>query len=260
MATDYGLYDQWIEVRVPGGGQEFLLPHFVQRGARAYPASYPMNTGGSFLGDKAAGAWSWPLTSNWYRGHVDLYHHSHVHLHGLVLKYLNTSNNFTLLNFKTILLRKLFSAFVFWLCLPLASGWFLSWSILRSWTWWYLRMKPQLTFMYETLCTKLYVWNQRERNWLFITIRKQWNCGGTLELQSPHLLFPGFQSSVHWTGNCGYELARENDWTARGVPPYPGKQHRRRRHTGKHVTTRLAEQVAVVYLKSLKCLRPTITN
>jgi hypothetical protein len=28
------------------------------------PPSYPMGTGGSFPGDKAAGTWSWPLTSN----------------------------------------------------------------------------------------------------------------------------------------------------------------------------------------------------
>jgi len=27
------------------------------------PASYPMGTMGSFPGGKAAGAWSWPLTS-----------------------------------------------------------------------------------------------------------------------------------------------------------------------------------------------------
>jgi len=32
-------------------------------GSGAHPASYPMGTGGSFLGGKAAGSWSWPLTS-----------------------------------------------------------------------------------------------------------------------------------------------------------------------------------------------------
>jgi hypothetical protein len=37
--------------------------HRVQTGCGAYPASYPMGTGGSTLADKAAGAWSWPLTS-----------------------------------------------------------------------------------------------------------------------------------------------------------------------------------------------------
>jgi hypothetical protein len=37
--------------------------HF-QTGSRANPTSYPMGTGGSFPGCKAAGAWSWSWTSN----------------------------------------------------------------------------------------------------------------------------------------------------------------------------------------------------
>jgi hypothetical protein len=53
----------------------------------AHPASYPMGTRGSFCGDKAAGAWSWPLTSIQYRGQecVELYLHSPICLHGVVL-------------------------------------------------------------------------------------------------------------------------------------------------------------------------------
>jgi hypothetical protein len=39
--------------------QEFSLLHVVQAGSGAHPASYTMVTGG-----KAAGAWSWPLTSS----------------------------------------------------------------------------------------------------------------------------------------------------------------------------------------------------
>jgi hypothetical protein len=35
----------------------------IQAGYEAHPASYPMGTGGSFPGGKAAGASSWPLTS-----------------------------------------------------------------------------------------------------------------------------------------------------------------------------------------------------
>jgi hypothetical protein len=37
-----------------------------------------MGTGGSFLRGKAAGAWSWPLTSKYCRGqeYLDLYIHS----------------------------------------------------------------------------------------------------------------------------------------------------------------------------------------
>jgi hypothetical protein len=40
----------------PGGGQEFSLLYVVQTGSGAYAASYPMGTGDSFPGDKAAGA------------------------------------------------------------------------------------------------------------------------------------------------------------------------------------------------------------
>jgi hypothetical protein len=45
------------------GAGNFSLLHRVQNGSWAHPASYPMGTGGSFPGSKAAGAWSWPLTS-----------------------------------------------------------------------------------------------------------------------------------------------------------------------------------------------------
>jgi hypothetical protein len=40
-------------------GQEFSLLQVAQTGSGVHPTSYPMGTGG-----KAAGAWSWPLTSN----------------------------------------------------------------------------------------------------------------------------------------------------------------------------------------------------
>jgi hypothetical protein len=49
------------EVGVPAGAGNFSLRHRVQNASGAHPASYPMGTGGSFSGDKAAGAWSWPL-------------------------------------------------------------------------------------------------------------------------------------------------------------------------------------------------------
>jgi hypothetical protein len=39
-------------------GQEFALLHVVQTGSEAHPASYPMGTGDSLPGGKAAGAWS----------------------------------------------------------------------------------------------------------------------------------------------------------------------------------------------------------
>jgi hypothetical protein len=46
-----------------------------------------MGAKGSFSGGKADGAWSWPLTSNKWRGqeNVDLYIHSLLSLHGVVL-------------------------------------------------------------------------------------------------------------------------------------------------------------------------------
>jgi hypothetical protein len=37
-------------------GQEFSLLHFVQTGSGVHPTSYPMGTGGSFPGGKAAWA------------------------------------------------------------------------------------------------------------------------------------------------------------------------------------------------------------
>jgi hypothetical protein len=50
----YGLHDRMIG-SIPGGGWQFF--------SGAHPASDPMGTRGSFLRCKAAGAWSWPLTS-----------------------------------------------------------------------------------------------------------------------------------------------------------------------------------------------------
>jgi hypothetical protein len=47
--------------------QEFSRLHVFQTGSGAHPASYPMATEGSFRGGKAAGAWSWPLTSSYCR-------------------------------------------------------------------------------------------------------------------------------------------------------------------------------------------------
>jgi len=37
--------------------------HCIQTSSGTHLVSYPMGTGGYFLGDKAARAWSWPLTS-----------------------------------------------------------------------------------------------------------------------------------------------------------------------------------------------------
>jgi hypothetical protein len=42
---------------------DVILHHRVQNGSGAHTASYPVGTRGSFSGGKAAGVWSWPLTS-----------------------------------------------------------------------------------------------------------------------------------------------------------------------------------------------------
>jgi hypothetical protein len=86
IETSFGLDDWGVGVRV-WYGQKVSLLHVVQTGSGAHPASYRMGTGDSFPGGKAAGAWSWPLNSNKYRGqeNVDLYIHSSIRLHGVVL-------------------------------------------------------------------------------------------------------------------------------------------------------------------------------
>jgi hypothetical protein len=56
-------HDNLSRVRFPAGAGKFSLHYHVQNGSGAHPASYPMGTRSSFPGCKAAGAWSWPLTS-----------------------------------------------------------------------------------------------------------------------------------------------------------------------------------------------------
>jgi len=46
----------------------FSLCHRAQTGSGAHPASYPMGAGDCFPRGKAAGAWSWPLSSIYCRG------------------------------------------------------------------------------------------------------------------------------------------------------------------------------------------------
>jgi hypothetical protein len=68
IALDYGLDDRGSRVRFPAGAGNHSLHHRVQNSSGAHPASYPMGTRGSFPGGKAAGAWSWPLSSISCRG------------------------------------------------------------------------------------------------------------------------------------------------------------------------------------------------
>jgi hypothetical protein len=56
IALGYGLNDQGSRVRFPVGAGNFSLPHHVQNGSGAHPASCPMGTRGFFPGSKAAGA------------------------------------------------------------------------------------------------------------------------------------------------------------------------------------------------------------
>jgi hypothetical protein len=63
IALGYGLDDRGSRVRFPAGVGNFSLHHRVHNVSGVHPASYPMGTRGSFPGGKAAGAWSWPLTS-----------------------------------------------------------------------------------------------------------------------------------------------------------------------------------------------------
>jgi hypothetical protein len=55
MAIDYGLDDRLVGVRIPVRSKMFFL-HVVHTGSGAHPVSYPMGTGVSFPGGKAAEA------------------------------------------------------------------------------------------------------------------------------------------------------------------------------------------------------------
>jgi hypothetical protein len=53
-ALGYGLDDRGVRITAGAGN---FSPHYrVQTGSAAHPASYPMDTKGSFPGSKAAGA------------------------------------------------------------------------------------------------------------------------------------------------------------------------------------------------------------
>jgi hypothetical protein len=86
IATSYGLDDRGVGVRIPVGSKIISSPlwgppNILFNGYRGF-----------FLRGKAAGAWSWPTTSNYCRGqeNVDLYIHSLIRLHGVVLNLLST--------------------------------------------------------------------------------------------------------------------------------------------------------------------------
>jgi hypothetical protein len=66
--TGYGLDDRGLIPRKKISypfvtAFSILFHHRIQNLSGAHPASYSVGTRGSFPGGKAAGAWSWPLTS-----------------------------------------------------------------------------------------------------------------------------------------------------------------------------------------------------
>jgi hypothetical protein len=63
IATGYGSDGGGIVVWFPEGEGDVSLLHSVRVDPGVHPASYPMRVGGYLPGSKAAGAWSWPLTS-----------------------------------------------------------------------------------------------------------------------------------------------------------------------------------------------------
>jgi hypothetical protein len=58
-----GFFKVGVAVRFSVEARDFSLLHSVQTASGAHPACYSMGTGGCFPWGKAAGAWSWPLTS-----------------------------------------------------------------------------------------------------------------------------------------------------------------------------------------------------
>jgi hypothetical protein len=86
IATGYELDDRKVGVWVPVGSRIFSSP---RRPDGLWGTSNLLSNGyrGIFSGDKAAGAWSWPLTSSqrWGQENVDLYIHSPIRVDGILL-------------------------------------------------------------------------------------------------------------------------------------------------------------------------------
>jgi hypothetical protein len=62
--SDYVMsYKRQGQCLIPGRSKRLSVLQNIKSSSGAHPASYPMDTGGSFPGGKATKAWSWPLTS-----------------------------------------------------------------------------------------------------------------------------------------------------------------------------------------------------
>jgi hypothetical protein len=87
IALGYGLDDRGSRVQFPAGAGNFSLHHCVQNGSEAHSDSYPMGNRGSFPAVKRPGrkADHSPLSSAEVKECVELYIHSPICLHGVVL-------------------------------------------------------------------------------------------------------------------------------------------------------------------------------
>jgi hypothetical protein len=86
IATGYGKDDGGVGVRVPVGSRIFSPPRCPDW--LWGPPNLLLNGyWGLFPGSKLAGTCGWPLTSSesWDKENVDLYIHSPIHLHGIML-------------------------------------------------------------------------------------------------------------------------------------------------------------------------------
>jgi len=73
---------------IPGRVTNFYLWHHLQTGCRTHPATLLVGTDISFSGGKAAGAWSWSLTSLYCRSQKTWGCTSTpLHLHGVMFNY-----------------------------------------------------------------------------------------------------------------------------------------------------------------------------
>jgi hypothetical protein len=87
IAPGYGLDDRGSMVRFAAGAGNFSLHHRVQNGSGVRPASYPMVPGALSLGVKRPEreAHYSPPSSAEVKEYVELYIHSPIRIHGVVL-------------------------------------------------------------------------------------------------------------------------------------------------------------------------------
>jgi hypothetical protein len=80
IATGYGLEEQGGGSSSPGRVKKFSLLHIVQTGSGVHPTSYKLGIGVSFPGVKPQGR-----EADRGQENVDLYIHSPIRLHGVMV-------------------------------------------------------------------------------------------------------------------------------------------------------------------------------